>query len=358
MENLFKVVLQSNQQHEEIEETIAGIAYYFENLSTEWREELRYEAELFGLDNKIYYDTISPVNLEQAKINPQNTIHIGKSFLLLMWVLCREIPKALDNRLIQELEERKLQNQVSKTIQLYLIRLKSKIKVIDQEKEIYQFRKPRFDKLNELVLFNSEDLHSKELFYNAVCFILIHEVHHHIKDHTTQKAKSVEEFIEREMNADQKAIEVMINAFGEAIFEGDKVKARQIFLGSILGISTLLYIEGVWSLPLYPDTDLRLATVLKQFEETIVQLMGTETRNFLEKLSDRDMANKALETIKEISTDMPEFWKIGITILEIWAKVYKIDISAYLVNSYSEDGFQKLAGFIKGNQLSLLNKSG
>jgi uracil-DNA glycosylase len=325
MANLFSIVIQDNQSNKGVEKTIVEAIEYFENLYPAFRKELDEHINgpnSTGLQNRIVYDTQSPVNLEQASIDHWGEIHITKSFLLLIWAICIVIPKVFHARQHSDSIDDELWSQLIRPLQFYLKNLTLNVKKRRSRSGKPYIGEILYEKLGESVLFDTEYISDNYLFFNALSVILCHEFAHHKWGDTTAGPVANRAQMRMELQADVVSFEYMISAIGS---KRENRTIDQISIGSILGIGSLLFIYDHWSgYPKYPDIDTRLAKLIETLENSLEAF------------------------------DRSDFWDLGVTILEVWAKVYQKKLPNKFKRSSSKERFEELALELKVLQKPIL----
>ena len=137
---------------------------------------------------------------------------------------------------------------------------------------------------------NSEVEVANEIFLNAFNYILCHEFSHfelgHIERANTEVKLSIEERKENEIEADRRAIDLIISG----ITEGTG-KTEAATKGITIAICSMLYAKETVGNKIHPDTDVRIIAALDQ--------LGVDDNN--------------------------ELWSIACSALYLWKIMYQVE---------------------------------
>ncbi len=271
---------------------------WFENITPDFKEEVKGEIDFNGLQAGIQYHINRTKITEVACINSSKQIELYENFNQYLWCICYSLFVVFD----ESIQKPILENRYTGKFDIENPYVKQAIAVFNNGFDLLHtykdwqfFQLPNPEKYNEHEKYYVEKTNG--IYTAAMTFILLHEFAHQYLGHLEYNPTSSEESKTDENNADDYAIDKIAQNFSSE--RGTTYKC-----GIIAGISSLILLDKSLSGgDTHPDTDDRL-------------------KNAIEKMQLEDLDN---------------LWGIASLTFRLWALKYDIDIECpQIVDSYKE----------------------
>lgn len=234
-----------------------NISHRFENLHGDFAKEIQKMINSGKLFPGIHYH-ITPRALTQKQmpfVDETGKVNIHETYMSYVWINCFSLFVMYEEGVAKPMQKKQGQANIQEV----------DVALLNITEELFQYGKSlivAYSPWDKKYLPNPEEFSNEEEFYvlrtnglymYAMTFILAHEYAHIELDHFNKKNQSS---IEQEIEADKRAIELLLNC------RDDKNK-KTVEYGLLMGFVSMLFLKNnVYGKNTHPDIDERIKTYL------------------------------------------------------------------------------------------------